>query len=168
MFWPFTVWKNCSSDFKNFAFSLEFQKFFSITRTFCFSQLVRTILVTKYHLPSVQNGTKLFMNSHQTFSKIQYLYDKLSWPENWKSHIIINCLDLDEITSLKVRNFVIEGVACQLPSRDCKPLLYYKLPYLKVSRSRNKNCRTITSPKKQTNEFVFLSWRLGNTWNLKS
>ena len=27
-----------------------------------------------------------------------------------------------------LRNFVIEGVACQLP-RDCKPLLYYKLLY---------------------------------------
>ena len=25
-----------------------------------------------------------------------------------------------------------------------------------------------TSSKKQTNKFVFLSWRLGNTWNLKS
>ena len=24
----------------------------------------------------------------------------------------------------------------------------------------------LTSPKKWTNEFVFLSWRLGNTWNL--
>ena len=30
------------------------------------------------------------------------------------------------------------------------------------------NCRAVTSPKKRTNEFVFLSWRLGNTWNLKS
>ena len=33
--WPFTVWINCSSDLCKFssAFSLEFQKFFSITRT---------------------------------------------------------------------------------------------------------------------------------------
>ena len=42
---------NCSSDlvffFKFSAFSLEYQKFFSITRTFFFSQKVRTILVTK-------------------------------------------------------------------------------------------------------------------------
>ena len=29
------------------------------------------------------------------------------------------------------------------------------------------NCRAVTSPKKWTNKFVFLSWRLGNTWNLK-
>ena len=29
------------------------------------------------------------------------------------------------------------------------------------------NCRAITSPKKQTNEFVLLSWWLRNTWNLK-
>ena len=28
------------------------------------------------------------------------------------------------------------------------------------------NCQTITSSKKQTKEFVFLSWRLGNPWNL--
>ena len=35
LFWPFTAWINCSSDFFKFsAFSLEFQKFFSITRTF--------------------------------------------------------------------------------------------------------------------------------------
>ena len=40
--------------------------------------------------------------------------------------------------------------------------------WVKVSRSGNKSCRAETSPKKQTNEFVFLSWRLGNTWNLKS
>ena len=34
LFWPFTVWINCSSDLKNFANSrLEFQKFFSNTRT---------------------------------------------------------------------------------------------------------------------------------------
>ena len=31
------------------AFSLEFQKFFSITKTFFFSQWVRKILVIKYH-----------------------------------------------------------------------------------------------------------------------
>ena len=38
---------------------------------------------------------------------------------------------------------------------------------LKVIRSRNKNCRAVTSPKKEKNIF-FLSWWLGNTWNLKS
>ena len=32
LFWPFTVWINCSSDLKNFENS-KFQKFFSITRT---------------------------------------------------------------------------------------------------------------------------------------
>ena len=35
------------------AFSLEFQKFFSITRTIFFSKLVRTILVTKYQFYSI-------------------------------------------------------------------------------------------------------------------
>jgi hypothetical protein len=48
LFWPFTVWINYSSDLKKFAnsdFSLEFEKFFLITRTI-FSH--RTILVTKY------------------------------------------------------------------------------------------------------------------------
>ena len=30
------------------------------------------------------------------------------------------------------------------------------------------NCQAITSPKKQMNEFVFLSWQLGNTLNFKS
>ena len=37
LFWPFTVWINCSSEhlfFKFWAFNLEFQKFFSITITF--------------------------------------------------------------------------------------------------------------------------------------
>ena len=37
LFWPFTVWITCSSDLLQFckfsAFSLKFQKFFSITRT---------------------------------------------------------------------------------------------------------------------------------------
>ena len=28
------------------------------------------------------------------------------------------------------------------------------------------NWQSVTSPKKWTNELVFLSWRLGNTWNL--
>ena len=37
-----------------------------------------------------------------------------------------------------------------------------------MSVDLKKNCRAITSPKKQTDEFVFLSWRLRNTWNLKS
>ena len=27
------------------------------------------------------------------------------------------------------------------------------------------NCQAVTSSKKQMNKFVFLSWRLGNTWN---
>ena len=57
-----SVAKNCSnlslfeqivlviSKFCKFsAFSLKFQKFFSISRTFFYSQWVRTILVTKYH-----------------------------------------------------------------------------------------------------------------------
>ena len=38
LFWPFTVWINCSKDLKFFckfsAFSLEFQKFFSIEQFF--------------------------------------------------------------------------------------------------------------------------------------
>ena len=38
--------------------------------------------------------------------------------------------------------------------------------YLKVSRSWKKNCRAVASPKKQTDEYVFLSWWLKNTWKL--
>ena len=34
LFWPFTVWINCSSDLKSLAFSLELQTFFTITRPF--------------------------------------------------------------------------------------------------------------------------------------
>ena len=30
----------------------------------------------------------------------------------------------------------------------------------------SQNCRAVTSPKKRTDKFVFLSWRLENTWNL--
>ena len=37
---------------------------------------------------------------------------------------------------------------------------------LKVSSSRNKIVEPKTSPKKQMNEFVFLSWWLRNTWSL--
>ena len=37
---------------------------------------------------------------------------------------------------------------------------------LKVSRSWNKNCNVVTSPKKWTNEFIFLSWWSRNIWNL--
>ena len=48
LYWSFTVWINCSSDlflsFKFLVFSLEFQMFFSITRTI-FSH--RTILEKK-------------------------------------------------------------------------------------------------------------------------
>ena len=36
LFWHFAIWINYSSDLKNF--SLEFKKFFSITRTFFFAQ----------------------------------------------------------------------------------------------------------------------------------
>ena len=44
---------------KFLAFSFEFQKFFSITRTFFFSQWVRTIFVQKSkHSPSVQCSKK--------------------------------------------------------------------------------------------------------------
>ena len=38
---------------------------------------------------------------------------------------------------------------------------------LKVSRSRNKIVEPKLLPKKWTNKFVFLSWRLGNACNLK-
>ena len=42
IFWPFTVWINCFSDLNFFckflAFSLEFQKFFSVTRTSSWDQ----------------------------------------------------------------------------------------------------------------------------------
>ena len=52
MFWGFSVWINCSSDLKKFANSLpsasNLKKKISITRTFFFSQEVRTILETKY------------------------------------------------------------------------------------------------------------------------
>ena len=33
-------------------------------------------------------------------------------------------------------------------------------------RISKQNCWAVTSPKKGMDEFVFLSWRLGNTWNL--
>ena len=50
LFWP-TVRKNCSSDLKNFAnsqaFSLEFQKLFSITNFF--SHQAKTIVEKKYY-----------------------------------------------------------------------------------------------------------------------
>ena len=40
--------------------------------------------------------------------------------------------------------------------------------YLKGQWISKQNCQAGTSPKKQTNKFVFLSWQLENTWNLKS
>ena len=52
LFWPFTSWMNCSIDLKNFANSRplasNFKRFFQSLEHF-FSQLVRAILVTKYH-----------------------------------------------------------------------------------------------------------------------
>ena len=49
LFWPLTVWTNCCSDLKFFAFSLEFQKFFSITRTiYSNSERSEQLLVTEF------------------------------------------------------------------------------------------------------------------------
>ena len=52
LFWPFTVWINCSSDLKNFANSQPSASNFkscSLSLEHFFSQLIRTILATKYH-----------------------------------------------------------------------------------------------------------------------
>ena len=40
-----------------------------------------------------------------------------------------------------------------------------KVP-VKVSKVSKRNCQVVTSPKKQSDEFVFLSRRLGYTWNM--
>ena len=56
LFWPFTVWINCSSDLKNFEKSRPSAsnfKSFSRSLEIFFSQQVRTILVTKYHFLSI-------------------------------------------------------------------------------------------------------------------
>ena len=52
LFWPFTVWVNCSSDLKSFANSgptVSNLETFSQSIEHFFSQEVRSILVTKYH-----------------------------------------------------------------------------------------------------------------------
>ena len=49
----------------------------------------------------------------------------------------VNNILLRLSTYLHIRNFVIEGVACQPPS-DCKPLPHYKLPYLHTFNVTNR------------------------------
>ena len=70
LFWPFTVWINCSSDLKIFANSrpsaLNFEMF-SPSLEYFFSRYVRTILVTKYHFCSVErwpSKTELLFNNN--------------------------------------------------------------------------------------------------------
>ena len=60
LFWPFTVWINCSSDLKNFANSRpsasNFKSFCRSLEQFLLTE-VRTILIIKYH------GSKLLQLS---------------------------------------------------------------------------------------------------------
>ena len=72
LFWPFTVWINWCSNL-----SLEFQKFFSITRT---------ILVTKYHFFLFSNSSFFYLSFEfwglpkpPTFLLMQRHLPYLSW-----------------------------------------------------------------------------------------
>ena len=49
-----------------------------------------------------------------------------------------------------------------------KPRLYLKCCLYIHSFLIKKQVRKVRSPKKRMNEFVFLSWRLRNTWNSKN
>ena len=69
-FWPFTAWINCSSDLNKFcefsAFSLEFLKFFLMTRKY-FLTKEKIILVTKYHY-LMKSVWQTPIPSHKRFS----------------------------------------------------------------------------------------------------
>ena len=55
LFWPFTVWQNCSSDLKMFANSWP-----SASNLKRFSSIISTILETKYHF--WEKGQKITRN----------------------------------------------------------------------------------------------------------
>ena len=75
LFWPFTVWVNCSSDLKIFVYSRpSASKFFSITRTFFSHSSSEQFLITKYHF---------FWSSIFWFDNIFF---------NWKNLMMINML----------------------------------------------------------------------------
>ena len=55
------------------------------------------------------------------------------------------------------------GMWFTLQAQDTKMSPSSRTKGQKISKQ---NCRAVTSLKKQMGEFVFLSWRLRNTWNL--
>ena len=97
LFWPFTVWINCSSDLKNFANSWPSAsnfKSFSRSLEHFFSQYARTILVTKYHFPTpppLHFSVKLSHMIHLTTSNFKahndHLWNPSGWPCSRSAHI---------------------------------------------------------------------------------
>ena len=73
LFWPSSIWMNCSSDLKNFAFSIEFQKFFSITRTI-FSHSKGQIISKRFFLakdsPKKRTKTRRILVKTNSFGRI--------------------------------------------------------------------------------------------------
>ena len=119
LFWPFTVWINCSSDLKKLSnsrlsvFSLEFQQFLSITRTiFSHSRSeVRTILVTKYlNFQIVRKFVKLLGLQHISAIAIKVrvltsLQTKRCKSKMWWRY-------LEELHLREERNSWISGPTC--------------------------------------------------------
>ena len=67
----------------------------------------------------------MFYKTATKFDKI-FTVDFVNFCGLLRKHELYNILS----RAPGIRNFVIEGVACQPPaSGDCKPLLHYKLPY---------------------------------------
>ena len=78
MFWPFTVWINCSSDLKKFENSCpsasKFQKFFSITKTiFSHSRSEQFWQQNTYHVLPPTSRIFCEVNIY-VLSQVQYSY----------------------------------------------------------------------------------------------
>ena len=95
LFWPFTVWINCSRDLKNFANSLN-----NHLNTF-FSQQFRTFVVTKFHLTwnfriSIQLeifSDRFYQEGHSASRKLffyiqHFCFSQCIHHKSWLHHVV--------------------------------------------------------------------------------
>ena len=136
--WPFTVWINCSSEnVKFWAFSLEFLKFFLITRT---------ILVTKYHFSRFE-GTRGERN--QIFRTPVHFWSTSTWIWNRAKERLRDC---------SMWNIPLLQVACYQRHYwayfyDCSEEIW-KLPGRHLSR----NSRSCTVTNRSVESWHSKSW----------
>ena len=128
--------------------------------------LIRYLMTLIRYIPDVSNDAKSIVSG---------------WPESQFSsptevRSIEDSWNTDRGTRVLSTGFLIISWFCfSCKKRRIKELyklyivkcIHIEFKYSKTKCQLKQNCRAVTSPKKPTNEFVFLSWRLGNTWNLK-